>query len=289
MSATAPSRLEPRAAAGLPPWPSPWASGDYAVIGATLVIVAEQLVEAADVRSGEKVLDVGAGTGNASLAAARRYADVTSTDLVAALLDRGRERAAVEGLPMRFGVADAQALPFADSSFDVLLSSFGAMYAADADRAAGELVRVVRPGGRIALASWTPGGLVGRLWRLVDDHRPPRRDPAAPGPAATRWGSPAHLARLFGQPLGALRCRRRSFALRYRSAAHCVQVFRDFHGPLHRAFTALDAPRQQALERAATALLERANAAGRGTLVVPADYLEAVIVRPPLSSTRPTA
>jgi SAM-dependent methyltransferase len=270
--------------AGLLPRPSPWASGDFAVIGGTLLIVGEQLVEAADVRAGDRVLDVAAGSGNASLAAARRFAHVTSTDIVPALLDKGRERARAETLPVCFEVADAQALPFADASFDVVLSTFGAMYADDPAQAAREMLRVLRPGGRIGLASWTPEGFVGRLRRVVAAF-----DRAPAGPSPTLWGTVAHLAVLFGLPPAQMRCRRRLFNFRYRCAAHWVQVFRDFHGPMHKTFAALDAPGQQALERAITALLDEANTAGHGSLVVPAEYLEAVITRPllPAQAIRP--
>ena len=263
----------------LPP-PSPWAGGDYAVIGATLAIVAEQLVEAADVRAGEKVLDVAAGTGNAALAAARRYAHVTATDLVPAWLERARERARAEALPLRCQVAGVESLPFADASFDVVLSTFGAMYADDEARAAREMLRVLRPGGRIGLASWTPGGFVGRLCGVIATQLPEATCCRSP----LRWGTPAHLAALFGLAPSQLQCRRRRFDFRYRSAVHWVQVFRDFHGPLHQAFAALDPPRQQALEHAITALLQSANTAGPGSLVVPASYLEAVITRPAIPS-----
>ena len=250
-----------------------WASGDFAVIGTTFQIVAENLVEAADVRANEKVLDVAAGSGNATLAAARRFAHVTSTDHVPSLLDKGRERARAEALPVTFRVADAEALPFADASFDVVLSSFGVMYATDQTQAALELTRVLRPGGRIALANWTPRGFVGHFFRVMAAHVP--APPGLPSPAL--WGTPAHLVAILGVGPAQIRCRRRFFNFRYRSAAHWVQVFRDFHGPTHKAFKALDANGQQALERAITALLENANTAGASSLVVPGEYLEAVI------------
>jgi len=259
---------------------SPWAHGDYAVIGATLAIVAEQLVEAADVRAGEKVLDVAAGTGNAALAAARRYAHVTATDPAPALLEQARERARAEALPLSCRVAGVEALPFGDASFDIVLSTFGATYTADEAGAAREMLRVLRPGGRIGLAGWTPRGFVGRLCHAVGAHLPPVASCTSP----TRWGKPAHLAALFGLPPAQLQCRWRRFDFRYRSAAHWVQVFRDFHGPLHRVFAALDPARQQALEQAITALLQAANTAGPGSLVVPASYLEAVITRPAIPS-----
>lgn len=259
-----------------------WACGDPAVIGATFQIVGEELVEFADLRADERVLDVAAGSGNASLAAARRFARVTSTDFVPAALERGRERARAEALPVRFQLADAEALPFADASFDVVMSTFGAMYAADPAAAAREMRRVLRPGGRIALACWTPGGVVGRVLALVRRHVPP--PPGLPMP--TRWGTRAALAADFGVAPSQVRGRTRRFQFRYRSAAHWVQVFRDHHGPTHKAFGALPPAGQQALEQAITALLRQADRGGAGALVVPAAYLEALITPDPSPVSR---
>ena len=248
-----------------------WASGDFAVIGTTLQIVGESLAEASDVRAGDRVLDVAAGNGNATLAAARRFAHVTSTDYVPALLDKGRERARAEDLSVRFQVADAEALPFDDESFDVVLSTFGVMFAPDQRRAAHELLRVLRPGGRIGLANWTPQGFIGRLFKVIGAHVPPPAGLKSPA----LWGTETHVAELFD---GAqIRCERRRFNFRYRSAAHWVQVFRDFYGPTHKAFAALDAQGQKALEDDITALLQQMNTAGAASLVVPAEYLEVVI------------
>jgi SAM-dependent methyltransferase len=252
-----------------------WASGDYAVIGTTLQIVGETLVEAADVRAGERVLDVAAGNGNASLAAARRHAQVTATDYVPALLERGALRAEAEGLPITFVNADAEALPFAAASFDVALSCFGVMFTPNQLRAAAELLRVVRPGGRIALANWTPEGFLGSLFGTIGRHAPPPAGLASP----MLWGSEAHLRELFGAEIGAWRCQRRIFTFRYRSPAHWLEMFRSFYGPIHRAFASLDAPGQAALEADLLALLAQWNTAGSGSLVVPAEYLEAVLSR----------
>ena len=250
-----------------------WASGDYAVIGRTLQIVGESLAEAADVRAGERVLDVAAGNGNATLAAARRYAQVTSTDYVPALLERGAERAAAERLDVTFRVADAEALPFADAMFDVALSTFGVMFAPDHVRAARELARVVRPGGRIGLANWTPEGFLGDMFRVIASHVAPPPGLASP----MRWGSETHLVELFGRRADRIAANRREFAFRYRSPAHFVDVFRRWYGPTHKAFLALDAKGQAALEADLAALLERRNVAGPGSLAVPGEYLEAVI------------
>jgi SAM-dependent methyltransferase len=252
-----------------------WASGDFAVIGTTLQIVGESLAEAVDLRAGERVLDVAAGNGNATLAAARRFADVTSTDYVPALLDKGGARAAAEGLAVQFRVADAEALPFADASFDVVLSTFGAMFTPDHRRCAGEMLRVLRAGGRIGLTNWTPAGFIGRLFKIVGAHVPPPAGVASPA----LWGTESHLAELFGGQVAQMHCERRLFHFRYRSAAHWLQVFRDYYGPTHKAFAALDAAGQQALQRDVAALLEQANTGGASSLVVPAEYLEIVITK----------
>jgi len=250
-----------------------WASGDFAVVGTTLQMVGESLAEAADVRAGERVLDVAAGNGNATLAAARRFATVTSTDYVPALLDKGRERARAEGLDVRFRVADAEELPFADSSFDVVLSTFGAMFTPDHKRTASEMMRVLRDGGRIGLANWTPDGFIGQLFKVIGAHVPPPSGVKSPA----LWGTEAHVRELFGAHALDIACERRVFKFRYRSAAHWVQVFRDFYGPTHKAFAALDEAGQQGLEREIVALLEQMNTAGASSLVVPGEYLEIVI------------
>ena len=252
-----------------------WASGDFSVIGTTLQIVGESLAETAGVNAGERVLDVAAGNGNATLAAARRFADVTSTDYVPALLDRGRARAQADGLPVAFEVADVENLPFADASFDVVLSTFGAMFAPDHRRTAGEMLRVVRSGGRIGLANWTPDGFIGRLFKVIGAHVPPPAGLASPA----LWGTEAHVQTLFGAEAAGIRCERKFFNFRYRSAAHWVQVFRDFYGPTHKAFAALDAAGAAAMERAITALLDEMNVGGPATLVVPGAYLEIVVTK----------
>ena len=252
-----------------------WASGDYAIIGATLQIVGETLNEAADVRSVHKVLDVAAGTGNATLAAARRFASVTSTDYVPELLERGRRRADAEGFAnVTFDVADVEALPYPDASFDAVLSTFGVMFAPDHRRSAAELMRVCKPAGRIALASWTPGGFIGQLLRTVSGYVPP---PAGvPSPAL--WGTEAHIAELFPTAT-IIHHTTRSFVFRYRSPEHWVDVFRRFYGPVHRAFSTLDADRQKALECDLLRLLRSLDQGQGDGLVIPSDYLETVITR----------
>ena len=250
-----------------------WASGDYAVVGTTLQIVGESLCEALDLRSGERVLDVAGGNGNASLAAARRFAAVTSTDYVPALLERGRARADADRLPIEFQVADAEALPFPDGAFDVVLSTFGVMFTPDQDKAASEMSRVCRPGGRIGLANWTPGGFVGQLFKLIGSVLPPPAGVRSPA----LWGTEERLHALF--PGAAIEVTPRAFNFRYRSAAHCMEVFRTFYGPVHKAFGALDSEKGAELERGMLDLMARFDRGGGSGLVVPSDYLE-VVIRP---------
>ena len=252
-----------------------WASGDYGTIGTTLQIVGESLCEAADLRAGSKVLDVAAGNGNASLAAARRWCDVTSTDYVPALLGDARRRADADRLPILFQEADAEQLPFADASFDVVLSSFGVMFTPNHARAAAEMLRVCRPGGRIALANWTPHGFIGQLFASVGRHVPP---PAGLIPAS-RWGTREYIDELFGASASDIQITPRQFVFRYRSAQHWIDVFRALYGPVHKAFAALAPDAQQRLEQDLLTLIGNHNVSGDGTMVVPAEYLEVVITK----------
>jgi len=251
-----------------------WASGDFAVVGTTLQIVGETLAEAADIRAGERVLDVAAGNGNATLAAAHRFADVTSTDYVPALLEKGKARAAAEGVSVHFEVADVEALPFPDASFDVVLSTYGAMFAPDHDKTAQEMLRVLRPGGRLGMANWTPEGFIGQVFKLIGRYLPPPAGLRSPA----LWGTRPHLDALFGQA-ATIQVERRLFNFRYRSAAHFVQVFRDYYGPTHKAFAALDAGKAGDLARDLTALLTSLDRGGGRSLVVPAEYIEVVITK----------
>ncbi len=252
-----------------------WASGDYAVIGTRLQIVGELLAEAADIRAGERVLDVAAGNGNATLAAARRFARVTATDYVDTLLAKAAARATADGLDATFKTADAEALPFEDQSFDVVLSTFGVMFTPDHRKAANEMLRVVRRGGRIGLANWTPEGFIGQLFKVIGKHVPP---PAGLQPPAL-WGTEPHIVQLFGQEAADIRSERKHFNFRYASPAHWIEVFRNYYGPTHKAFAALNAAGQEQLEADITALLERLNVGGDQSLVIPAEYLEVVVVR----------
>jgi SAM-dependent methyltransferase len=252
-----------------------WASGDYAIVGTTLQIVGENLVEAVDLRAGEQVLDVAAGNGNATLAAARRFAHVTSTDYVPELLEKGAQRSRANGLDVRFRTADAEDLPFADGAFDVALSTFGVMFAPDQATAARELTRVVRGGGRIGLANWTPEGFIGELFRLIAAYVPPPAGLQSP----MLWGTEPRIVELFGPASTDIRCERRRFNFRYQSAAHWIEVFRNYYGPTYKVYAALDPDRQASLTRDIGALLERRNVGGAHSLVVPSEYLEVVITR----------
>ncbi|WP_327440401.1 class I SAM-dependent methyltransferase [Pseudomonas donghuensis] len=252
-----------------------WASGDYAVIGTTLQLVGECLAEACDLRWDEKVLDVAAGNGNATLAAARRGCQVTSTDYVPELLKRGEERALAERLNVTFQVADVEALPFQDGTFDAVLSTFGVMFAPDQAQAAKELGRVCRSGGRIGLANWTPQGFVGQMFKTLGRHVPP---PVGAQPPS-RWGDEEQLHNLFGDDIGSIKVSRQHFNFRYRSPAHFIEVFRTWYGPVHKAFASLEGGAANALERDLTQLLNDSNVAGEVSLVVPSEYLEIVINR----------
>jgi ubiquinone/menaquinone biosynthesis C-methylase UbiE len=252
-----------------------WSSGDYAVVGTTLQIVGEELCEALDVRSGQTVLDVAGGNGNASLAAARRWCDVVCSDYVPALLERARERATAERLDVDFREADAEALPYPDSSFDVVVSTFGVMFTADQDQAAAELLRACKPGGKIGLANWTPDGFIGQLFKVIGKHVPPPAGVKSPA----LWGTRARLAELFEPHASSVKSSQRMFAFRYRSPEHWLEIFKTYYGPLLKAFGALDPPAQAALENDIMALIAQFNCAGDGTMVVPSEYLEVVIVK----------
>jgi SAM-dependent methyltransferase len=252
-----------------------WGTGDYAVIGTTLQIVGESLAEACDLKTDERVLDVAAGNGNATLAAARRGCIVTSTDYVGSLLERGAERARAERLDVSFQIADVESLPFGEASFDAVVSTFGVMFAPDHAQSAAEMARVVRPGGRIGLANWTPDSLIGRMFKVLGRYVPP---PAGVQPPSL-WGTEAHLRTLFGNTAAELQARPRHFAFRYRSAAHFVDVFRTWYGPVNKAFAAQSPEQAEALAGELSELLNSLNRAGPGSLVVPSEYLEVVVTR----------
>lgn len=252
-----------------------WSSGDYAVVGTTLQIVGEQLCEAIDLRSGQKVLDVAAGNGNATLAAARRWCDVVSTDYVPSLLERGRLRAGAEGLTIEFREADAEALGFADATFDVVVSTFGVMFTPDQDKAAAEFTRVCKPGGKIGLANWTPEGFIGQLFKTLGKYLPPPAGAKSPA----LWGTEARIKEMFGACAASIKAERRDFNFRYRSPEHFLDVFKSYYGPMLKAFAALDATNQQGLRNDLLALIGKMNRADDGTMVVPSEYLEVVITK----------
>ncbi|MEP6885625.1 MAG: class I SAM-dependent methyltransferase [Gammaproteobacteria bacterium] len=252
-----------------------WSSGDYSVVGTTLQIVGESLCEALDLHSNDSVLDVAAGNGNVSLAAARRWCSVTATDYVPALLERARERAAAERLNIEFREADAEALPFENESFDVVVSTFGVMFAPDHERSAAEMLRVCRRGGKIGLANWTPDGFIGQLFKTIGKYLPP--PPGAKSPAL--WGVRTRIAELFAPHAASVEVVQRHFVFRYLSPQHWMEVFGGFYGPVLKAFAALDPHSQAALQQDLLTLIAQFNRATDGTMIAPSEYLEIVITR----------
>jgi SAM-dependent methyltransferase len=252
-----------------------WSSGDYAIVGTTLQIVGEELCEALDIRAGQSVLDVAAGNGNATLAAARRWCDVVSTDYVPSLLERGRARASADGLSVEFKEADAEALPFADAAFDVVVSTFGVMFTPNQDRAASELLRVCKSGGKIGLANWTPEGFIGQLFKTLGKYLPPPAGAKSPA----LWGTKARIDEMFGARANDIQIARRNFVFRYRSAEHFVEIFKTYYGPVLKAFAALDSTSQDGLKRDILALIATMNRSADETMVVPSEYLEIVVIK----------
>jgi ubiquinone/menaquinone biosynthesis C-methylase UbiE len=252
-----------------------WSSGNYAIVGTTLQIVGEQLAEAMDLRAGRTVLDVAAGNGNATMAAARRWCDVTSTDYVGHLLARGRDRAEAEGLQVKFRVADAEDLPFADTSFDAVVSTFGAMFAPHQDRTATEMIRVCKSGGCIGLANWTPEGFIGQMFKAIGTYLPPPSGVKSPA----TWGTRGWIETTFAPAASKVAAESRHFVFRYRSPQHFLDIFRAYYGPVHKAFAALEEGGRQALARDIIALIGRFNVSGDETMVVPSEYLEVVITK----------
>ena len=250
-----------------------WASGDYAVIGTTLQIVGESLCEALDLRAGQRVLDVAAGNGNATLAAARRWCDVVSTDYVGALLERARARASAEGLAVQFEQADAESLPFPDGAFDVAVSTFGVMFTPNQEKAAAEMARVCKPGGKIGLANWTPPSFIGEVFKALGRYLPPPAGVRSPA----LWGTEERLRELFGSRIAALQITQRHFVFRYRSPKHWLDTFSTYYGPINKAFGALDAVKQASLAEDLLGLARQFNTAADGGMTVPGEYLETVI------------
>ena len=251
-----------------------WASGDFAVVAATIVLVAERLCDTADLHAGWRVLDVATGSGNAAIAAARLGCTAVGVDYVPSLLERGRLRAAAERLDVELLEGDAEALPFADDSFDAVTSVFGSMFAPDHAKAAAELLRVCRPGGTIALASWTPDGFIGDLFRTVARHVPPPAGVQSP----MLWGTERHLRELFGDRIESLEVTERIFTFRFRAAEEFVTFFRRWYGPTLKAFAALEGEARDALESDLVALARRYDRLGTDAVAIPAAYTEAVAI-----------
>lgn len=252
-----------------------WATGDYHMIGTQILIVSELLIEAIDLRSTERVLDVATGSGNAALAAARRGCAVVGVDYVPALLERARRRADAEGLEAQFTEGDAEELPFPDGSFDVVTTVFGAMFAPRQERTAGELARVCRSGGRIGLVAHTPEGFIGQLFRTNAKHVPPPPGLRSP----VQWGTEERLRELFGEATVEIRSEKRHYTFRYRSPNAYLDYWRRYYGPTMKAFEAVGESGRAALEADLLELVARFNQADDGTMVVPSEYLETVAVR----------
>jgi SAM-dependent methyltransferase len=252
-----------------------WSDGNYSVIGSTLSLISELLVDSVDPDAGWRVLDVATGNGNAALAAARYGCHVTGVDYVPALLEDGRRRAQAEGLAVTFTEGDAEALPFPDASFDAVLSTLGVMFAPDQDKTASELLRVCRPGGRIGLANWTPDSFVGQMFKVIGRHVPP--PPGVRSPAL--WGTKERLGELLGEGVSSVQVTRRQFVFRYTSPQQWVEAFRTYYGPMVRAFAALDSDRQKQLTEDLLDLAGSMNRAAGPVMAVPSDYLEVVAVR----------
>jgi SAM-dependent methyltransferase len=251
-----------------------WASGDYAVAGNVLQIVSEELCETVNLCQDERVLDVAAGNLHASLAAARRWCDVTATDHASDLSNRSPQRAEAAALGVRFVDADAEALPFADQSFGAVISAFGAMFAADQERAASEMIRVCRRGRRLGLANWTPAGFIGQLFVTVARHAPQANSGASP----FAWGTEERLEELFGV-YGTIGTAIRHVALRARTPMEWVDRLRAEYAPVLKTFASLDASRQKSLRAELLGLVSRFNRAEDSTMLVDAEYLEVVVTR----------
>jgi SAM-dependent methyltransferase len=253
-----------------------WSEGDFSVVATIVMPDAERLAESLDILPGERVLDVACGSGNAAIAAARRaWGNTVGSDFVPALLERGRERAAAERLEVEFVEGDAANLPFGDAEFDVVMSIFGAMFAADQEKTAAELLRVCKPGGRIGMANWTPTGFVGEMFKTNAQHVPP---PPGVNPPLL-WGTEERLRELFGNQVSDMRLERRISVQRFRSVDHWLEIFRTYFGPTKVAFERVGADGEAALEADLRALLERYNRAGERALVLESDYLEVVATR----------
>lgn len=251
-----------------------WSSGDFSVVASRIVLSSERLAEAANLRAGSHVLDVACGSGNAAIAAARHGGRVVGVDYVPALLEDGRARAEAEGLDVEFRLGDAEDLPVDDGSVDAVLSVYGSMFAPDHERTASEMLRVVRPGGTIALASWTPTGFIGRMFDVIGNH--------VAQPAGVRspmlWGSEDHLVDLFGAATVDTTSTEQTQSFRFTSPDEFVEFFRRWYGPTHKAFAALDADAQLRLHADLVHLAQRSDTnRDGGSITIQAEYLQTVM------------
>jgi ubiquinone/menaquinone biosynthesis C-methylase UbiE len=252
-----------------------WSTGNYSRVGSLLQISGERLAEAMDARPGADFLDVAAGNGNLTMAAARRFCRVVSTDYVEASLNDGAERARANGLEVEFRVADAEALPFDDASFDFVGSTFGVMFTANQEKAAAELLRVCRAGGKIGMANWTPAGFIGKLFKVIGQFNPPPAGVQSPA----RWGTEAFLREQFGPSAADLHVERRDYVFRFESTDHFMTVFKSFYGPIITALEAQTEENRPKLEQAIADLVDSCNVATDGTLLIPGEYLEIVVTK----------
>ena len=253
-----------------------WSEGDFGMVAGLVMMVAEELAEALDLVPDERVLDVACGSGNGALAAARRtWGGAVGADFVPALLERGRERAATERLDVEFVEADATDLPFGDGEFDAVISIFGAMFAADQEKAAAELLRACKPGGRIGMANWVPDSGVGQMFMTVAKHAPP--PPGVQPPLL--WGTEERLRELFGDGISDLRVERRKSRQTFRSADHWLDFFRTYFGPTKVAVERVGPEGEAALEADLRVFLEESNVAGDRALVIEPEYLQVVATR----------
>ncbi|MGI9318023.1 MAG: class I SAM-dependent methyltransferase [bacterium] len=252
-----------------------WGSGDYGRVGVTLQISGEQLCESMDLRAGQSVLDVAGGNGNVTLAAARRFCNVVSTDYVQTLLQQSKVRAEAEGLDVEYQQADAENLPYKNEQFDNVVSTFGVMFAPDQTTCAAELVRVCKTGGKIGMANWTPEGFIGQLFKIIGGYIAPPSGVSSP----STWGTTAFLNQNFGPKCAHIQSTKENFQFRYRSPKHWLDLFRTYYGPLLKAFDALDEEKSVGLEQDILELIDSLNSADDGTMVVPSEYLEIVITK----------
>jgi ubiquinone/menaquinone biosynthesis C-methylase UbiE len=252
---------------------STWAAGDYAKIGSTLQITGELLCESMALKAGQSVLDVAAGNGNASLAAARRFCQVLSTDYVPSLLEQGKQRSDANGFPIKYEVADVENLPYDENQFENVVSTFGAMFAPDQKSVVSELIRVCKPGGKIGLVNWTPESFIGQLFKVIGQYISPPAGLSSP----MLWGTKEFIEQNFSNAAQEINIVERDFIFNYESAEHWIDVFRTYYGPTHKVFEALNNEKQEQLRADIITLIEKNNLANDGKMYVPSSYLEIVI------------